>query len=270
MMEQGCGYVTAIKEVQIKGTILMRLNMRKYQGYIKRIGIFDIFCGDGKNSIGGETILGSPVEIINAIKESGIYQFKPVDFFASDNRQTAVDTLGNLLNREIYPFNLNIIKNPADKQLGFLEGYLRQYKLSHVILVVDPNGPKVLPFEQLNALSVYSKRLDVIINISEIAIKRIKGCSITKDCNWWAGYETFEDILWALKQRYKAGWLRDVVKGDNQKWRLMTLWDWTPPQNPWEAQGLYPIRSRQDIVDILDGRLPNGHVESPSPGRLFA
>lgn len=269
-MDQGCGSVTAIKEVQIKGTIAMRLNMRKHQDYIKRIGIFDIFCGDGKNSIGGETILGSPIEIINAIKETAIYLEKPIDFFASDNRQTAIDTLSNLLNREVYPFSLNIIKNPADHQLVYLERYLRDNRLAHVILVVDPNGPKVLPFEQLNALSKYAKRLDVIINISEVAIKRIKGCSITKDCNWWAGYKTFEDILWALKQGYKSGWLRDVVKGDNQKWRLMTLWSWTPPRNPWEKQGLYPIHSRQDIVNILDGRLSNGAFESPSPGRLFA
>jgi len=270
-MEQGCSRVTAIKEIQIRGVIEMRLNQRKnQQGYIKRIGIFDVFCGDGKNIIeGGETILGSPIEIINAVKSTRIYESKQIDFFASDNRYLAIDRLSNLLSYEILPFGINIIQKPADEQLGFIEWYLNQDNRNHVILLIDPNGPGVIPFKQLNDLSSYASRLDVIINISESAIKRIKGCRTTKNCNWWANYETFEDILWELLKGYREGWIRDVIKGDNQKWRIMTLWTWTPPRRAWEKQRLYKVTTKQDIIDILDGRCPNG-TGNPSPGPLFA
>jgi three-Cys-motif partner protein len=249
----------------------MRLNQRKnQQGYIKRVGIFDVFCGDGKNIIEGETILGSPIEIINAIKASRAYETKQIDFFASDNRQDAIDTLSNLLDYEILPISVNTIKKPADEQLKFVKQYLNQDCRNHVILLIDPNGPGVIPFKQLNDLSNYASRLDIIINISEIAIKRIKGCRITKNCNWWADYETFEDILWELLKGYKQGWIRDAIKGDNQKWRIMTLWTWAPPRRGWEKQGLYKVKTKQDIIDILDGRYRPNETGNPSIGPLFA
>jgi hypothetical protein len=269
-MNQGCSDVTPIKEIQIRGVIETRLNQRKLQPkYINRIGIFDIFCGDGTNIVDGESIPGSPLEIINAIQSTGVFKTKGIDFFASDNRQDAVDTLTNLLTREVYPFSVNIIKKPADEQLEFVHWYLSENRRHHVILLVDPNGPGVIPFDKLNHLSKFSSRLDVIINISESAILRIKACSKTKHKNWWAGYQTFEDILWELLRGYNEGWIRDVIKGDRQKWRIMTMWSWCPPRNAWEKQRLYRIKTKQNIIDILDGRCPNG-VGNSSIGPLFA
>jgi hypothetical protein len=267
-IEQGCSSVTIIKEIQIAGVIKMRLNQRKNQKYIKIIGIFDIFCGDGVNIVENKTILGSPIEIVNSIKTTQIYKTKQIDFFASDNRELAIYTLSRRLDYEDLPFNVNVIKKTADEQLDFVKEYLTQNN-THVILLIDPNGPGVIPFEKLNCLSKYASCLDIIINISEIAIKRIKGCSITKNCNWWADYETFEDILWELKKGYKQGWIRDAIKGDNQKWRIMTLWSWRPPDNAWEKQRLYKIETKQDIINILNGDYTNGFKNSPF-GPLFA
>lgn len=266
---QGCSDVTAIKEIQIKGTVETRLLQRKYQGYIDKIGIFDVFCGDGKNIIEGQTILGSPVEIIRAIRKSGVSKHQTVSFYASDNRQTALDTLSNLIDRYCdNTFRVEIQKETADAQLRKVERFLSESKNTHAIVVVDPNGPGVLPFNELLNLSRFSKQLDIIINISEVAINRIKGCSITKNKNWWARYDTFEDILWAIKAPYCEGWIRDAVKGDKQKWRIFTAWSWSPPKNPWEKQRLFKIKTKEDIRNILNGG-GNGTGNTPI-GPLFA
>jgi three-Cys-motif partner protein len=270
IMKQGCSGVTKTKEIEIRGIFEMRLNMRKYQpGYFKRIRIFDIFCGDGENSVDGETILGSPFEIINAIESTKVYRNKQVEFLASDNRQFAIDTLSKSLNQNEYPFSVKTIKMPADESISLVGSYLRSSKLNHAILLVDPNGPGVIPFQQLNNLRRYSSRLDVIINISESAINRIKGCGITKDKNWWANYENFEAILCELRRGYKWGWLRDCIKGDKQRWRLIVLSSWAKPKRNWEKQGLYLITSDQDITDMLDGRFQHD-IKNPSIGPMFA
>ena len=139
-MKQGRGKVTALKEVQIKGTVKMRLTQRKKQGsYIKKIAVFDIFSGDGVNIVDDISIPGSPLEIASAIEESGIHSKIQTYFFASDSRQDAIDSLGYLLG--VYPFALAIMQNEAEKQLDYLESYLTESKSNHAILVVDPNGP---------------------------------------------------------------------------------------------------------------------------------
>jgi hypothetical protein len=270
MTLQGCSQVTKIKEIQIKGLISFRLNQRKFQGsYLKNIGIFDIFCGDGVNSVDGESIDGSPIEIANAILETEVYKKKQVGLIASDNRESAVELLRKRLSKRDSPFWINVIKRTADEQLDVVRKYLNSKKSNHAILVVDPNGPATFPFEKLNALSVFSDRLDVIINISESAINRIKACGITKDKNWWANYETFEDIIVEFLKGYKEGFMRGAVKGDKQKWRIVTMWSWSKPKNDWKKQGLYKIRTKQDITTILNGGIPDGFKNTPI-GQLFA
>ena len=270
MAEQGCSQITKIKEIQIKGLVSFRLTQRKFQpNYLKNIGIFDIFCGDGENTVDGESFAGSPIEIINAILETEAYKNKRIGFFASDNRESAVETLHNRLSKRTYPFKVEVMKRLADEQLDFVRKFLMNSKVNHAILVMDPNGPAVIPFEKIKALSKYSDRLDVIINISEGAINRIKGCGITKDKNWWADYETFEDIIIEFLKGYKEGFMRGAVKGDKQKWRIVTMWSWGLPKNDWKKQGLYKIRTKQDITTILNGGIPDGFKNSPI-GRLLA
>jgi len=269
-MEQGCSSVTKTKEIEIRGIFEMRLNQRKYQkSYLRNIRIFDIFCGDGENQVVGETFLGSPFEIINAIESTKVYENKHVDFVASDNRQVAIELLLKRVNRKDHPFKVNVLKMPADESIDLVKSYLSSSNANHAILLVDPNGPGVIPFQQLNDLRRYSSRLDVIINISESAINRIKGCGITKNKNWWADYENFEAILCELRRGYKWGWLRDCIKGDKQRWRLIVLSGWAKPKSGWEKQGLYEITSDQDIIDMLDGRFRHD-IKNSSIGPMFA
>jgi len=253
---QGMSMITPIKEVQIKGTVLMRLRQRKFQQYIRKISVFDIFCGDGENSVAGETIQGSPLEIADAINESGMSN---VSFIESDINKIAVDHLMKEL-REKNNTNRNhafiSIEMSAKDALNEILRYLSMNKNNHAIVVVDPNGPADLPFDAIKKLvHEYSSQADLIMNVSETAFKRILKCRTTREKNWWKGYCDFIEIISDIMKGAREGWLRMPIKSDRQKWRFICCWSFSPPRNAWENQGLYRVSGIEQLKNLIKGEV---------------
>lgn len=248
---QGNSSITPIKEAQIYGVVKTRLLQRKYATWIRKIHVYDIFSGDGLNIVDGNLVWGSPVEIVNAIIDSGIPQIKQITFTASDIRKESVD----ILQRRIGATNgflTNCKHINASAQLTDIKEILMRYPSDHAIIIVDPNGPGVLPFNELLHLSrIYNKRIDILLNISETAMTRILGCHITKDKNWWADFENFCDIVNEIFINYKQAWVRQVVQGDRQRWRFLCFWSYAKTKQGWKNQGLHAIETQEALNKLL-------------------
>jgi len=249
--KQGASSITLIKEAQIYGVVKTRLTQRKLADYIGRIHVYDIFSGDGINFVEGETVWGSPIEIINAIKDSHIAERKSILFTASDIRQDAVDRLVNRINGD-YGFQINCKVMDAASQIKEISLVLNSNKKDHAIVIVDPNGPGVLPFEEmLNLSRKFNRRADIFLNISETAMNRILRCGVTKDKNWWASFDNFTEIICEVKENYRQAWVRRAIKGDRQKWRFLCFWTYAPTQRGWEKQGIKAVMTRKELELIL-------------------
>lgn len=246
---QGMSAVTPVKEVQIKGTVKMRLLQRKNQrSYIKEIRVYDVFSGDGRNVVEGQEIQGSPLEIADAIRESEV----DAELYASDILDDTISRLEPALATKGVPYHLRVCS--AAERFAEIRDYVcSSPKGHHAIVVVDPNGPGALPFEQMLDLAKRrAGQVDLLVNISETAMKRILACAVTKDKNWWADMPSFRDFLLRLFTYYREMWLRDAIAGDPQRWRFICFWGWTPPGGPWEKQHLYQIKTQEE----LESRLP--------------
>lgn len=263
MTEQGQSHATPAKEYHIKCVVKMRLTQRKFQRYIKQIRVFDIFSGDGQNSVSGINMQGSPLEIADAIIESGVDAF----FVASDIREFAVEMLDSRLAKKTYPdmfreFRYSVNKNSAEDQLDIIHKYLDESEDNHAIVIVDPNGPKVLPFEKLRSImQQHGRQCDMILNIAEGHLSRIMACSVTKDKNWWAKYDSIIRVIWDVINTTGNGWLRMPLRIEgnpgnvnSHRWRFVCTWGWCPPKNEWAGQNFFRVNSYADLKQQMEGK----------------
>jgi len=248
---QGVSAITPLKEIQIHGVVKTRLAQRKYQHYIPRVLVYDIFAGDGENVVGDERYYGSPIEIAQAIEESDIVSTKSVRFVASDLRQEAVDSLAALVDFH-YGFPVDVRRSKAEDQIKDLTCCLDACPQDHAVLVVDPNGPGTMPFNaMLDLAKRHSRRVDLLINVSETALKRILSCSATRDKNWWAGFQDFAEIVRCLLAQFRQAWIRLPIPGDCQRWRLMCFWTFRPPDQPWLRQRMLAANTSTDLAKLF-------------------
>ena len=243
-MTQGMSAVTPVKEIQIHGVVQMRIMQRKRgfaEGWVPELRVYDVFAGDGENIVQGETIQGSPLEIADAVIESGL----PCSMHASDINEMSTLALARRLS-EKPGLKHTVTQKPAAQALADVAVYLSANKKNIAVVVVDPNGPGVLPYrELLNLATHFPYRCDLLLNISETAMKRILACAVTKDKNWWAPLSSFPEFIWSLGKHYRQMWVRRVLPSDPQRWRMLCFWSGVPPKDPWAKQQLY-------IVDSLE------------------
>lgn len=253
MDKQGASPMTPIKEAQIYGVVKTRLLQRKFAGpWIEGVVVCDIFCGDGINTVGDKIVLGSPLEIVRAIADSGIVDEKPTGFVASDIREDAVARLRSMVAVVDPAFPVECVTEAAAERIAGLGAWMEEHPKLHALLLVDPNGPGVLPFKELLGLAaLFGKRLDVFINISETAVNRVLNHPVTKGKNWWADYVEFKDALCDLKRHYREGWCRGSISSDPQRWRFVCFWNYAPPRSDWAKQGLRAVKDDKDIESIL-------------------
>ena len=249
--DQGVSNITIIKEAQIYGAIKTRLLQRKNAYWIRKTHIFDIFSGDGMNIVDGEVVWGSPIETLYAIIHSGISRYS---FIASDIRSDAVERLEQRMGDLGKHTDTKFQTVDAASQIKHIRELMRNHPSNHTLVIIDPNGPGVMPFKEMRVLSqIYSKRVDIFLNISETAINRILRCGITKNKNWWAEYESFSSIILDIFKHYKQAWVRKVIIGDRQKWRFICFWSYAPTKSGWDKQGLISVPSKQEMEEILKG-----------------
>ena len=254
---QGVSEVTQKKELDFYGICNTRLMQRKFQPYISRIYMFDVFCGDGHNVVNGDIMTGSPGTIANAIECSGITETKDVFLICSDIRHDAITKLNNYFDNRKWSFGYGAFESTASDQIKHIHKIAKQDKKAHFIIVVDPNGPKALPFDEIEQLSKdksVRNRVDIIVNVSATSIKRMVKHRISAGAkyDWWIKAVEYlgRDFFQRIAKNYKGAWIRKPL-GDKQGWVIMAYFNWSPPKNDWNKAGFIDFNSKQGQQALL-------------------
>jgi hypothetical protein len=266
---QGASRFTERKEFEIGALVQMRLRQLKglqSSRYYNDVIIADVFSGSGENVISGreDPIDGSPLRLLWALETATMrkdgpslmgFASKTIRLFFSDIRAEAVAKLATLigdrwtpppgLNTQIHTATL-----PASSAIALLHQTLNQSPSHHLILVIDPNGPKDFPRDEVLALlAAHSARVDLIPYISATAVNR---CLQHRDqCGahygWWlSAIDRFDTGFIHAIARNRHGWIREPIKGDRQRWLMLPTF--TPhlvPRNDWEKQGYVSLHSER-------------------------
>lgn len=254
---QGVSDVTQKKEMDFYGICNTRLCQRKFQPYIKQVYLFDVFCGDGQNIVNGNIITGSSLKMAQAIEASGISETKDVFLICSDIRKDAVSKLNTQFSSSQYSFENIVVQRTASEQIKHIHKIAREDKNAHFIIVVDPNGPKTLPFDEIEAIakdSAITKRVDIVVNVSVTSIKRMVQHRISAGAkyDWWI--KTVEclgrDFFKKLARNYKGAWIRKPL-GDRQGWVVLAFFNWSPPRNDWSKAGFINLNSKAGHQSLI-------------------
>jgi hypothetical protein len=259
---QGSSIHTPRKELEIGGVAKVRFLQYKHAYFDERnitdIICADVFCGTGRNDIQGEIVDGSPLRVLKAYQRAN-NQVRNFKFWFSDILPEACATLRTL----IPPANnIKIEVMAAKDALNFLGNYLHTHPSSFLFLVLDPNGPKDFPIQEVaHLIASFSVRIDVIPYISATAIKRCIGAREKGGINfngWLGSIENFDDgFIKILTSHGRQGWIRKHIEGDPQHWTMIPTFGCLPPRDGWEKQGLVYINTDDGKaeIDFLSGRL---------------
>ena len=279
---QGASKYTERKELELYGVTKTRITQLKGSAapFYHNVLIADVFSGTGINSVESDTIAGSPIRILDAVDaaihnasgfDPGALIDKSIRVWFSDIRQTAINSLNDLLSERSIPEGMNMkyqaVQMDAASAIEKIQTYLDQRmvyagkqknpKQHHprLILVLDPNGPKQFPRDEvLYLLKHHSPRVDLIPYISATAVNR---CINHRDkCdvkyNWWlSSIEGFDTGFVFAIAKGRPGWIRLPIPGDTQKWLMMP--SFSPnlrTHNAWEKQGFVMINSKEGIEAI--------------------
>ncbi len=253
--QQGVSSVTVKKSGDIFGIIKTRLIMN--QGLHIKYGleemyIYDVFSGNGVNTHGGMEIPGSPKRILQAINESDlVHKIKRMGVVFSDIRDDAVKELKARVEGIDYPrdiVSLNIIKSDAGKMISSFNRFLIERKKCgvkvHSILLIDPNGPKPLPMDEIRDFSrCHAKTSDLIINFDTAAFSRVRGHYQThqKSYDWWIkDVANIKEFVDCSARYYKGGWMRQKMTGV-RGWTILACFGYSETRGVWKNQGFLTI-----------------------------
>lgn len=251
---QGASEHTARKEFEIEGLTCMRMNQFKCKYFNhQRVILADVFSGSGRNTpIGSSEIVeGSPIKLIRGLLKAQQTKQLPFDvgFWFSDIRQDACDKLKKNI-KETFNFDMDTNKMEAKDAINQLGEYIHKEKDAFLFLIVDPNGPKDFPRDEIiDVISGYSKRVDVIPYISATAINRCIGVR-NKAGRQFEGYlseiENFTSgFVYQLINGNRKGWIRTPINGDRWKWTMLPSFGQLIPRNNWQKQGFVEIGSEE-------------------------
>jgi hypothetical protein len=149
-----------------------------------------------------------------------------------------------------------IVKSDAAEAIKQINHYLsvrrddlatqnKKFKI-HSMGVVDPNGPKGIPFLELKELSAnHGDICDLLINMNVSALKRVWGLEDGKVRGWWAEWiDTYDRFVLDLGEDYHSNWIRANRPGI-AGWTMLGFWAYSPP-NKWNFNGVnggfYPYK----------------------------
>jgi three-Cys-motif partner protein len=264
---QGASRYTERKEFEIGGLVQMRLRQLKGElpsRHYSEIVIADVFSGSGENIVSAtdDPIDGSPLRLLWALETSIMTKAgpnpmalarKPVRLLFSDIRPDAISKLNQVVADRWSPVGgvvpqINTAVLSAESAIALLRDHMDNAPSAHLILVLDPNGPKDFPRDGvLDLLAAHGKRIDLIPYISATAINRClrhrEQCGATYD--WWlSAIDRFDTGFVNAIANGRGGWVRMPIEGDPQRWLMLPTF--TPrllPRNDWAKQGYVEINS---------------------------
>ena len=249
-MFQGSSQNTVKKEFEIQGISRMRFTQFKNPYFnFSNVICADVFCGRGTNEIGGEIVDGSPIKLTKGFKKANNKKLK-THFWFSDIRKNACDALEKIIDKDIGAEAIKIKPMDAKDAVNYLAEVLRKVQDCYLILVLDPNGPKDFPKEEVKDLiSAFHNRIDIVPYISATSINRCVNArkKAKMDFKGWLGeIENFDEgFVSCLTNKNRSGWIRAPLKGDPQYWTMIPTFGRFTPRNGWETQGYYKINSEE-------------------------
>jgi three-Cys-motif partner protein len=266
--------ITRIKERNLNGLVRMRVISMKSLLY-SDIGSWwfcDVYCGAGEQTIDGEAIDGSPIELFNAAESlSQIPDFRHhvasrFRFYVSDLRPEAIASVetiakdkfshgADLLGHNSYASLLEAKVQPASEALAEIHDILIERPRDRAFIFLDPNGPKTFAYSEFVKLLADKRtrdRIDVIVNISATGLKRIRGSVVAAGPHPWIGrLETvFVDALGRDADEYGC-WIREPINGDAWEWCMLAYWSHPKPRFTWTQGGFVPINSPQGRAAVM-------------------
>lgn len=266
-MSQGSSSVaTPAKQSGLIGMIDMLTKMR--QKSYKPVVILDFYCGSGHNVLDGQTINGSPLSIIegvckaiNAMKElpkqpmfivfndivsmrvndllpEKIEEWQEKNGLPVDRNQLVCFNNKN----ERFAINLHYSAGDAADLCDSLLKAVRQGY--HCVSIIDPNGPKHVPWEKLRSIyNSHQKSLELIFHISATTLKRVWRARESTDIQFSPMPDHIADMLTYFNDC--GGWIRQPAGAD--QWTMMLISRF-PPRNGWlvkDGLSFYKIEEQE-------------------------
>lgn len=260
-MFQGSSQHTKRKEFEIGSIANMRfLQFKSRYFQYKNVYVADVFCGTGRNVVNDEHIDGSPVRLMDGVIKANNANID-VNFFFSDIRPDACTALSNYL---LHRFNVQIATHamPAADAINMLGAILKSKPDVFLFLVLDPNGPKDFPKQEVcDLLKAFPKRVDIIPYISATTINRCIGArnKAGMQMQGWLGMiENFDEgFVSSLTVNGRFGWIRKPLENDPQRWVIVPTYGCFKPRNDWQKQGYIDLDTAEgrNIVKFYCGNI---------------
>lgn len=244
---QGASRYTQIKEFGIHGLTKMRLTQFKCEHFkYREVLIADVFCGSGSNFVEEKIIDGSPISILDGVKDA-CNRNVIHNYWFSDIQAGSCDSLRRRIKIR---FGLDIDPKcmTAVNAINEIGEYLVKHPRTFLYLVLDPNGPKDFPkYEVQDLISKFGKRVDVIPYISANALNRqlyARNKAGYQLRSWIADIENFDSgFVKSIAADGRSGYIRKPIPGDPNRWTMIPTFGIFHPRNAWEKQGYVYINS---------------------------
>lgn len=263
---------TPIKQQGLVGIYHMIALRRK--NYRKPTVFVDLYSGNGKNVVGDEIINGSPLSMLEGIKKA-VQSMRPEKKNPTGTPKAqwsivfndiAPDRATDLLPENVMrwqeenrlPVNKDVIQltnsigHKVDITVEYVCGcakslvdqiahFLDKMKSAHVVMMVDPNGPKHAPWNELKCVwERHHEESQLIFHISATALKRVAKARASTAYD----FAPMPDHISALLDLFEdcKGWIRLPVGAD--QWTILML-SMFPPRNGWEKERFLELDSER-------------------------
>jgi three-Cys-motif partner protein len=274
-MKQGSGDLsTPVKQSGIVG--LINMLSTRWKG-IKGLFFIDMYCGTGKNVLSGGEIDGSPISLLTGLLKTIKSSNTPQDYgwavlFNDISPGRATDILPVNVMAWQEANNLTIDKNKltattksndtfeaylsyscseSNELIDTIKWYLGSSKDTHLVIMIDPNGPKHINWNELKELwDIYKKRVEFIIHISATTLKRVSKAKQATSFSYSYMPDHIGDMFDAFS--YCGGWIREPI--DKDQWTLALI-SYFEPKHGWntKAASFHKISSEkgQEVITKL-------------------
>lgn len=214
-MLQGSSKCTEKKYGLIDSLLTNRISQLHYdESFNKRIVIYDVYSGCGTNQNDHIECKGTPYSVWR------MAQAYNVGALCSDIDPEKIKKLKRNITKwnRVVPYKKAFIQTEccnSEKAMEYVN--VSCMNGSHVIIILDPNGPKSIPIKHLEYLS---KRytFDIILNVSERALKLHK-----KSLNKWYqnSINDYIDFYLRFYDMFKHVYMNKKMHGD-WHWRILS------------------------------------------------
>jgi len=248
---------TPVKQNGLRGIYSMLSMMRSKRP--EAMVFVDLYCGSGENKLPGEIIAGSPISMLAGILDAVQHRLKkpPVGPWACLFNDITPGRATLLLPENVMRWQAenNLVVNPdlfqctardgstfsmpikyrtgsAQDAIECICNIMQVNRKSHIILMIDPNGPKDAPWVKTKEIwDRYPNRVEMIFHLGATVLKRV---SKARDVLGAESFAPMPDHIAALVDSFSEsdGWVRDPVGKD--QWTMLLLSKF-PPHNGWKT-----------------------------------